>query len=74
MAESPARNSTMLKPRSCQMPITARVGSAQAGSLRKGTSGSPSQRSAPFTGPSRGWSRNCHTVAMAISVEVTGRK
>ncbi len=64
----------MLKPTSCQMPMAASVGSTSCGSLRNGISAKPSARSTPFTGPSRGCRMNCHTVAIAISVEVTGRK
>ncbi|MCY1558594.1 hypothetical protein D9M68_955430 [compost metagenome] len=64
----------MLKPMSCQMPITASVASAVEGSLRKATGAKPNHFSRPLTGPREGWSRNCQTVAMTISVEVTGRK
>ena len=64
----------MLKPMSCQMPITASVGNDERGSLRNATSPKPSARASALTGPSVGCSRNCHTVAIAISVEVTGRK
>jgi hypothetical protein len=64
----------MLKPRICQMPIKASVASAVEGSLRKATGAKPSHFSSPLIGPSEGCSRNCQTVAIAISVEVTGRK
>jgi hypothetical protein len=74
MADRPARNNTMLNPRSCQIPITARVGRTRLGSLRKAISFNPKKRRTALMGPSRGWRMACQTVAIAIRVEVTGRK
>ena len=64
----------MLKPSTCQMPISASVGISSAGLPRKDTGSKPAQVIAALTGPRVGCSRNCQTVAIATSVAVTGRK
>ena len=74
MAVRPAMKSTMLKPTLCQMPMPHRVNSTSLRSCRKSCALNPIAFSAKFTPPIRGSSMKPHTIAMAISVAITGRK
>ena len=74
MATSPARNSTMLNPVSCQIPIAASDSNAVSFCVRKFCMGAPTESRMRLMSPMLGMSMNSHTIAMARMLAVTGRK